>query len=150
MHKYVRIYVPFLIYFVCVAFAYFFFFSLLPKYDAGLGILGFLVIYTYISFGVFFMGYFMGKIIARRMDCVNIRLSLNYAIISFFLMVLLGLLKNFFYDGMYCNFEYTLSYFLDSLSDKETLLVSIGTLIPFLIGEFVVFWSISHNRDKVL
>lgn len=48
MRKFVRTYSPFLVYFVCVALAYFLCFYLFPKYNAALAYLGFLIIYTYI------------------------------------------------------------------------------------------------------
>ena len=63
MRKFVRTYSPFLVYFVCVALAYFLCFYLFPKYNAALAYLGFLIIYTYIDIGVFILGFFMGKII---------------------------------------------------------------------------------------
>lgn len=44
MRKFVRTYSPFLVYFVCVALAYFLFFYLFPKYNAALAYLGFLII----------------------------------------------------------------------------------------------------------
>lgn len=49
MRKFVRTYSPFLVYFVCVALAYFLCFYLFPKYNAALAYLGFLIIYTYID-----------------------------------------------------------------------------------------------------
>ena len=66
MRKFVRTYSPFLVYFVCVALAYFLCFYLFPKYNAALAYLGFLIIYTYIDIGVFILGFFMGKIIVKR------------------------------------------------------------------------------------
>ena len=50
MRKFVRTYSPFLVYFVCVALAYFLCFYLFPKYNAALAYLGFLIIYTYIAY----------------------------------------------------------------------------------------------------
>ena len=41
MRKFVRTYSPFLVYFVCVALAYFLCFYLFPKYNAALAYLGF-------------------------------------------------------------------------------------------------------------
>lgn len=61
MRKFVRTYSPFLVYFVCVALAYFLCFYLFPKYNAALAYLGFLIIYTYIDIGVFILGFFMEK-----------------------------------------------------------------------------------------
>ena len=46
MRKFVRTYSPFLVYFVCVALAYFLCFYLFPKYNAALAYFGFLIIYT--------------------------------------------------------------------------------------------------------
>lgn len=43
MRKFVRTYSPFLVYFVCVALAYFLCFYLFPKYNAALAYLGFLI-----------------------------------------------------------------------------------------------------------
>ena len=50
MRKFVRTYSPFLVYFVCVALAYFLCFYLFPKYNAALAYLGFLIIYTSVSY----------------------------------------------------------------------------------------------------
>lgn len=61
MRKFVRTYSLFLVYFVCVALAYFLCFYLFPKYNAALAYLGFLIIYTYIDIGGFILGFFMGK-----------------------------------------------------------------------------------------
>lgn len=61
MRKFVRTYSPFLVYFVCVALAYFLCFYLFPKYNAALAYLGFLIIYTYIDIGVFILGFLWEK-----------------------------------------------------------------------------------------
>lgn len=93
MRKFVRTYSPFLVYFVCVALAYFLCFYLFPKYNAALAYLGFLIIYTYIDIGVFILGFFMGKIIVKRSIDISFLLCLIYALISFGLMLLIGLLE---------------------------------------------------------
>lgn len=147
MRKYVRTYSPFLLYFVCVTLAYFVFFYLLPKYNEALALLGFLIIYTYIYIGVFILGFFMGKIIAKRSIDISFFLCLIYALISFGLMLLIGSLKYFFYYYMYCNFTYSFSIFIESLVDIDSLFVSIGTFISFLIGEFVEYMT-KYFRDK--
>ena len=90
MRKFVRTYSPFLVYFVCVALAYFLCFYLFPKYNAALAYLGFLIIYTYIDIGVFILGFFMGKIIVKRSIDISFLLCLIYALISFGLMLLIG------------------------------------------------------------
>ena len=95
MRKFVRTYSPFLVYFVCVALAYFVFFYLLPKYNEALAYLGFLIIYAYIYIGVFILGFFMGKIIAKRSIDISFLLCLIYSLISFGLMLLIGSLKFF-------------------------------------------------------
>ena len=87
MRKFVRTYSPFLVYFVCVALAYFLCFYLFPKYNAALAYLGFLIIYTYIDIGVFILGFFMGKIIVKRSIDISFLLCLIYALISFGLML---------------------------------------------------------------
>ena len=46
MRKFVRTYSPFLVYFVCVALAYFVCFYLFPKYNAALAYFGFLITKT--------------------------------------------------------------------------------------------------------
>lgn len=61
MRKFVRTYSPFLVYFVCVALAYFLCFYLFPKYNAALAYLGFLIIYTYIDMGGGYFRFFYGK-----------------------------------------------------------------------------------------
>ena len=147
MRKYVRTYSPFLLYFVCVTLAYFVFFYLLPKYNEALALLGFLIIYTYIYIGVFILGFFMGKIIAKRSIDISFLLCLVYALISFGLMLLIGSLKYFFYYYMYCNFTYSFSIFIESLVDIDSLFVSIGTFISFLIGEFVEYMT-KYFKDK--
>ena len=77
MRKFVRTYSPFLVYFVCVALAYFLCFYLFPKYNAALAYLGFLIIYTYIDIGVFILGFFMGKIIVKRSIDISFLLCLT-------------------------------------------------------------------------
>jgi len=146
MRKFIRAYLPFLVYFVCVALAYFVFFYLFPKYNLALAYLGFLVIYTYIHFGVFFFGYFLGKIIIKRLNGINILLCLIYPLISFFLMLLIGSLKDIFFYCMYRNFGFNFSQFIESLTDIESLFVSIGTFIPFCIGEFVESLHFYDNK----
>ena len=137
MRKFVRTYSPFLVYFVCVALAYFLCFYLFPKYNAALAYLGFLIIYTYIDIGVFILGFFMGKIIVKRSIDISFLLCLIYALISFGLMLLIGSLKYVFYDYMYSNFTFTFSIFIESLGDRDSLFVSIGTFISFFIGEII-------------
>lgn len=97
--------------------------------------------YTYIYIGVSILGFFMGKIIAKRSIDISFLLCLIYALISFGLMLLIGSLKYFFYYYMYCNFTYSFSFFIESLGDIDSLFVSIGTFISFLIGEFVEYDS---------
>ncbi len=134
-----------LVYFVCVALAYFLCFYLFPKYNAALAYLGFLIIYTYIDIGVFILGFFMGKIIVKRSIDISFLLCLIYALISFGLMLLIGSLKYVFYDYMYSNFTFTFSIFIESLGDRDSLFVSIGTLISFFIGEIVEYINNKSN-----
>ncbi|RGS41613.1 hypothetical protein [Roseburia hominis] len=145
MRKFVRTYSPFLVYFVCVTLAYFLCFYLFPKYNAALAYLGFLIIYTYIDIGVFILGFFMGKIIVKRSIDISFLLCLIYALISFGLMLLIGSLKYVFYDYMYSNFTFTFSIFIESLGDRDSLFVSIGTLISFFIGEIVEYINNKSN-----
>ena len=121
MRKFVRTYSPFLVYFVCVALAYFLCFYLFPKYNAALAYFGFLIIYTYIDIGVFISGFFMEKIIVKRCIDISFLLCLIYALISFGLMLLIGSLKYVFYDYMYSNFTFTFSIFIESLGDRDIL-----------------------------
>ena len=72
MRKFVRTYSPFLVYFVCVALAYFLCFYLFPKYNAALAYLGFLIIYTYIVICTLFTG----QPVRRVFLCVIV-MSLN-------------------------------------------------------------------------
>ena len=132
MRKFVRTYSPFLVYFVCVALAYFLCFYLFPKYNAALAYLGFLIIYTYIDIGVFILGFFMGKIIVKRSIDISFLLCLIYALISFGLMLLIGTLKYVFYDYMYSNFTFTFSIFIESLGDRDSLF-QLGHLYLFLL-----------------
>ena len=107
--------------------------------------LGFLIIYTYIDIGGFILGFFMGKIIVKRSIDISFLLCLIYALISFGLMLLIGSLKYAFYDYMYSNFTYTFSIFIESLGDRDSLFVSIGTLISFFIGEIVEYINNKSN-----
>ena len=143
--KFVRTYSPFLGYFVCVALAYFLCFYLFPKYNAALAYLGFLIIYTYIDIGVFILGFFMGKIIVKRSIDIGFLLCLIYALISFGLMLLIGSLKYVFYDYMYSNFTFTFSIFIESLGDRDSLFVSIGTFVSFFIGEIIEYINDKSN-----
>lgn len=145
MRKFVRTYSPFLVYFVCVALAYFLCFYLFSKYNAALAYLGFLIIYTYIDIGVFILGFFMGKIIVKRSIDISFLLCLIYALIFFGLMLLIGSLKYVFYDYMYSNFTFTFSIFIESLGDRDSLFVSIGTFISFFIGEIVEYINNKSN-----
>ncbi len=54
MRKFVRTYYPFLVYFVCVALAYFLCFYLFPKYNAALAYLGFLIYIHILILGFLF------------------------------------------------------------------------------------------------
>lgn len=72
-------------------------------------------------------------------------LCLIYALISFGLMLLIGSLKYVFYDYMYSNFTFTFSIFIESLGDRDSLFVSIGTLISFFIGEIVEYINNKSN-----
>ena len=149
MRKFVRTYSPFLVYFVCVALAYFLCFYLFPKYNAALAYLGFLIIYTYIDIGVFILGFFMGKIIVKRSIDISFLLCLIYALISFGLMLLIGSLKYVFYDYMYSNFTFTFSIFIESLGDRDSLFVSIGTFISFFIGEIIEYINDKSNSWRI-
>ncbi len=102
-------------------------------------------IYTYIDIGVFILGFFMGKIIVKRSIDISFLLCLIYALISFGLMLLIGSLKYVFYDYMYSNFTFTFSIFIESLGDRDSLFVSIGTLISFFIGEIVEYINNKSN-----
>lgn len=104
-----------------------------------------LIIYTYIDIGVFILGFFMGKIIVKRSIDISFLLCLIYALISFGLMLLIGSLKYVFYDYMYSNFTFTFSIFIESLGDRDSLFVSIGTLISFFIGEIVEYINNKSN-----
>ena len=102
---------------------------------------------TYIDIGVFILGFFMGKIIVKRSIDISFLRCLIYALISFGLMLLIGSLKYVFYDYMYSNFTFTFSIFIESLGDRDSLVVSIGTFISFLIGEIVEYMTI-YFKDK--
>ena len=132
-----------------MALAYFLCFYLFPKYNAALAYLGFLIIYTYIDIGVFILGFFMGKIIVKRSIDISFLLCLIYALISFGLMLLIGSLKYVFYDYMYSNFTFTFSIFIESLGDRDSLFVSIGTLISFFIGEIVEYINNKSNSWRI-
>ena len=87
----------------------------------------------------------MGKIIVKRSIDISFLLCLIYALISFGLMLLIGSLKYVFYDYMYSNFTFTFSIFIESLGDRDSLFVSIGTLISFFIGEIVEYINNKSN-----
>ncbi|PXV91541.1 hypothetical protein C8E03_10398 [Lachnotalea glycerini] len=136
MQKLVKAYVPFLIYFLCAILAYFIAFYLLPKYNVPLAFLGLLVIYLYIYLFVFFIGFFMGRATVKRLGIHNFILYFIYAIISLFMMLFIGSLKDVF-SHLYCKFPITLSFFFDALFDIDSLVVSVGTFVSFLVGEII-------------
>lgn len=148
MRKFFTAYLPFLIYFICVVIADFVFFYLLPTYDMALAIFGFIIIFTYILIGVFFFGYFMGKIVVRRNNTINIFQCLLYSLISFFLILLDGSLRRIFFWCMYGNGTLTFSYFINSLNNSEGLYTSIVTFLSFLVGEFVEYVKIRSNNNN--
>ena len=83
MRKFVRTYSPFLVYFVCVALAYFLCFYLFPKYNAALAYLGFLIIYTYIDMYPLYWttskeGVFMRYSYEFKLMCVELYHSGSY------------------------------------------------------------------------
>lgn len=141
-------YLPFLLYSICVAIAYFVFFYLLPAHDDELGLLGLIIIDTYILIGVFFFGYFMGKIVVRRSNAINIFQCLLYSLISFFLMLLNGALHRIFFWCLGDPSTLTFSYFISSFNNDEGLYTSIGTFLSFLVGEFVEYAKIRSNNDN--
>lgn len=136
MQKLVKAYVPFIIYILCTILAYFIAFYLLPKYNEPLAYLGFLVIYTYIYLFVFFIGFFMGRVTVKRLGIHNFILYFIYAIISLFIMLLVGSLKDVF-SHLYSQFPITLSFFGEALFDIDSLIVSVGTFVSFLVGEII-------------
>lgn len=148
MRKFFTAYIPFLIYFICVVIAYFVFFYLIPAYDDGLGLLGLIIIDIYILIGVFFFGYFMGKIVVRRNNAINIFQCLLYSLISFFLMLLAGALHRIFFWCMGGPTKLTFSYFISSFNNDEGLYTSIGTFLSFLVGEVVEYVKIRSNNDN--
>ena len=87
----------------------------------------------------------MGKIIVKRSIDISFLLCLIYALISFGLMLLIGSLKCVFYDYMYSNFTFTFSIFIESLGDRDSLFVSIGTFISFFIGEIIEYINDKSN-----
>ena len=91
----------------------------------------------------------MGKIIVKRSIDISFLLCLIYALISFGLMLLIGSLKYVFYDYMYSNFTFTFSIFIESLGDRDSLFVSIGTLISFFIGEIVEYINNKSNSWRI-
>lgn len=145
MRKFFTAYLPFLIYFICVVIADFVFFYLFPTYFGVFALLGFIIIFTYICIGVLFFGYFMGKIVVRRNNTINILQCLLYSLISFFLMLLDGSLRHIFFWCMYGHDTLTFSYFISSLNNSEGLYVSIVTFASFLVGELVEYAKIQKN-----
>ena len=149
MRNFFKAYFPFLIYFVCVVIADFVFFYLLPAYNEALAIFGFIIIYAYMLIGTFFFGYFMGKIVVRRNNAINIFQCLLYSLISFSLMILDGSLRCIFFYCMNGSTTLTFSYFISSLNDGDGLYVSVGTFVSFLLGEFIEYMKIRfHNNNK--
>lgn len=134
MKSLIKAYIPFIVYSLCVIFAYFITFYLLPKYNEPLAYPGFLLIYLYIYCGSFFFGFFIGKITLRRLGFFNFGICLFLSVISYVIMIFVGSLKEIF-TYMYCDFPITFPLFFDSVSDIDTLILSIGTLITFFIGE---------------
>lgn len=133
MRKFVRTYSPFLVYFVCVALAYFLCFYLFPKYNAALAYLGFLIIYTYIDIGVFILGFFMGKIIVKRSIDISFLLCLIYALISFGLMLLIGSLKYVFMIICIVTLRLHFQFSLNHQVIEIVCLFQLGHLYLFLL-----------------
>ncbi len=136
MQKILKAYMPFIVYSFCIVLAYFVAFYLLPKYNEPLAYLGFLIIYIYIYSGVFIIGFCMGRITVRRLGNINTIKSLALAIVSFFIMLFIGSLKDIF-TNLYYHFPITPPFLFDAISDIDSLIVSIGTFVSFLIGETI-------------
>lgn len=136
MKSLIKAYFPFIVYSLCVIFSYFITFYLLPKYNEPMAYLGFLLIYLYIYCGSFFFGFFIGKITLRHLGFYNFRICLFLSVISYIIMIFVGSLKEIF-TYMYCDFPLTFTLFFDSISNIDTLILSLGTLITFFIGEII-------------
>ena len=48
-------------------------------------------------------------------------------------------------EGQYSNFTFTFSIFIESLGDRDSLFVSIGTFISFFIGEIIEYINDKSN-----
>ncbi len=136
MQKILKAYMPFIVYSFCIVLAYFVAFYLLPKYNEPLAYLGFLIIYIYIYCGVFIIGFCMGRTTVRRFGNINTIKSLALAIVSFFIMLFIGSLKDIF-TNLYYHFAITPPFLFDAISDIDSLIVSIGTFVSFLIGKTI-------------
>ncbi len=145
MHKIFKAYLPFIVYSFCIVLAYFVAFYLLPKYNEPLAYLGFLIIYIYIYCGVFVIGFYMGRITVQRLGNLNSKKSLQLALISFFIMLFIGSLKDIF-TNLFYHFPITLSFLLDAIYDIDSLIVSIGTFVSFLIGETIGILGFNSNK----
>lgn len=132
---------PVLIYFVSVVLLYFICFYLLPKNTTLMAFIGFLIIYVYIYIGVPVLGFCFGKVIVKRMSNIRIFVCIVYAVITFALMLLASSMKYIFWDYMYFNYPFQLSTFVEGMSTKECMYVSIGSMISFSVGEIVQYFN---------
>lgn len=132
---------PVLIYFVSVVLLYFICFYLLPKNTTLMAFIGFLIIYVYIYIGVLVLGFCFGKVIVKRMSSIRVFVCIVYAVITFALMLLASSMKYIFWDYMYFNYPFQLSTFVEGVSTKECMYVSIGSMISFSVGEIVQYFN---------
>lgn len=144
MRKLVTAYIPFFIYSMCTVLAYFIAFFLFPKYNEPLAYLGFLIIYMYIYLGVFFIGFIIGRITVRRLGILNLKIYFSFALISFFIMLFIGSLKDIF-TYLYKDFPITVAFLIDAITNIDTLIVSIGTFLTFLIGEIIEHFKLNNE-----
>ena len=135
MRKFVRTYSPFLVYFVCVALAYFLCFYLFPKYNAALAYLGFLIIYTYIDIGVFILGFFN----TENVVFWKVELTMKKKL-SFIIEIIIGIIFICF------------GYFVIDTDYYATLFYAMGFGLAFASGVQLLkicYYEMPKNKEKL-
>lgn len=148
MQKLINAYFPFIIYSFCTAIAYFIAFFLFPKYNEPLAYLGFLIIYIYIYLGVFIIGFIIGRLTVKRLGIPNLKIYLMLAVISYFIMLFIGSLKDIF-TYLYRDFTINIPFLIDAISDIDTRIISIGTFVTFLIGEIIENYKLKNTNNYI-
>lgn len=144
MKSILKAYIPFLIYSFFATLMYFLDSYYFPAYCEVLPYFSIMIVTIYSFIGTFIFGYILGKVTQRRLCYPSIGICILLAIVSCLIMLILEVLRYIFWNlgaGYSIEFELILKY----LSDFETRLSVLGTLIFFFIGEIV-----EYHKQKTL